>query len=384
VNLSLKFRIRSGVWACLLAFLPTLTGAPSAASEMFRVQGKVINSDDFFRLGKNISPVYLYFYRDGERFSPYIDVTLYDRGSGGDFDVLLPKSQRWEIVIDVKRNARNDLASSGLDLAAEVLFRTILNIQSDSNFIFDLPKPTVVTNLSVLDRSGQPLNSAFRVELKSTVGSIQKNGFNWTINSQKYYRWQGNSHRFETYAVDVNVSKLLLVDLSQPTYRWQGIDFELAPSLMVCVPVNLQSAQFSTTQCLDNEETTMQKRKAKAEAEAKAKAEAEAKSKAEAEAKAKAEAEAKARAEAEAKARAEAEAKARAEAEAKARAEAEAKARAEAEAKARAEAEAKARAKAEAKAKASSQKSITCVKGKSSLKVVGKNPKCPKGYKKKK
>ena len=69
--------------------------------------------------------------------------------------------------------------------------------------------------------------------------------------------------------------------------------------------------------------------------------------------------------------------------EAKAKAEAEAKAKAEAEAKAKAEAEAKAKAEAEAKAKASSQKSITCVKGKSSLKVIGKNPKCPKGYKKK-
>jgi hypothetical protein len=67
----------------------------------------------------------------------------------------------------------------------------------------------------------------------------------------------------------------------------------------------------------------------------------------------------------------------------KAKAEAEAKAKAEAEAKAKAEAEAKAKAEAEAKAKASSQKSIICVKGKSSLKVIGKNPKCPKGYKKK-
>jgi hypothetical protein len=79
----------------------------------------------------------------------------------------------------------------------------------------------------------------------------------------------------------------------------------------------------------------------------------------------------------------EAEAKAKAEAEAKAKAEAEAKAKAEAEAKAKAEAEAKAKAEAEAKAKASSQRSITCVKGKSSLKVIGKNSKCPKGYKKK-
>ena len=41
------------------------------------------------------------------------------------------------------------------------------------------------------------------------------------------------------------------------------------------------------------------------------------------------------------------------------------------------------KAKAEAEAKISNQKSITCVKGKSSLKVIGKSPKCPKGYKKK-
>jgi len=91
---------------------------------------------------------------------------------------------------------------------------------------------------------------------------------------------------------------------------------------------------------------------------------------------------AQAKAEAEAKAKAEAEAQANARL-AQAKAEAEAKAKAEAEAKAKAEAEAKAKAEAEAKAKASSQKSITCVKGKSSLKVVGKNPKCPKGYKRK-
>jgi len=83
-----------------------------------------------------------------------------------------------------------------------------------------------------------------------------------------------------------------------------------------------------------------------------------------------------------AKAETEAEAKAKAEAEADAKALAEAQASARL-AQAKAEAEAKAKAEAEAKAKASSQKSITCVKGKSSLKVIGKNPKCPKGYKKK-
>lgn len=55
--------------------------------------------------------------------------------------------------------------------------------------------------------------------------------------------------------------------------------------------------------------------------------------------------------------------------------------RIEAEAKAKAEAEAKARAEAEVKPKAKRQRSITCVKGKSSLKVIGKNPKCPSGYK---
>jgi len=96
--------------------------------------------------------------------------------------------------------------------------------------------------------------------------------------------------------------------------------------------------------------------------------------------KAKAETEAEAKAKAEAEAKAEAKAKAEAEADAKALAEAQASARL---AQAKAEAEAKAKAEAEAKAKASSQKSITCVKGKSSLKVIGKNPKCPKGYKKK-
>jgi len=77
----------------------------------------------------------------------------------------------------------------------------------------------------------------------------------------------------------------------------------------------------------------------------------------------------------------EAEAKARAEAEAKAKAEAEAKAKAEAEAKAKAEAEAKA--KAEADAKKITNKSIICKKGKSTLKVIGKNPKCPSGYNRK-
>jgi hypothetical protein len=87
------------------------------------------------------------------------------------------------------------------------------------------------------------------------------------------------------------------------------------------------------------------------------------------------------KAEAEAKAKAEAEAKAKAEAEAKAKAEAEAKAKAEAEAKAKAEAEAKA--KAEAEAKLNPDRSITCFKGKLKLKVIGKKPKCPSGYKKK-
>jgi hypothetical protein len=57
--------------------------------------------------------------------------------------------------------------------------------------------------------------------------------------------------------------------------------------------------------------------------------------------------------------------------------------KAEAEAKAKAEAEAKAKAEAEAKAKAPKRSSITCTKGKSTLKVSGKKPKCPAGYKRK-
>jgi len=163
----------------------------------------------------------------------------------------------------------------------------------------------------------------------------------------------------------------------------QGFDYSPAFSLLtsktiqLCVPKNFGSTKTTPDTCLDNVVAAEKSAKAKAEAESKAKAEAEAKAKAEAESKAKAEAEAKAKAEAEAKAKAEAESKAKAEAEAKAKAEAEAKAKAEAEAKAKAEAESK------AKAKASSQTSITCVKGKSSLKVIGKNPKCPKGYKRK-
>ncbi|MBT8426899.1 MAG: hypothetical protein KJO02_02595, partial [Erythrobacter sp.] len=101
------------------------------------------------------------------------------------------------------------------------------------------------------------------------------------------------------------------------------------------------------------------RKKAKAEAEAKrkaeekAKAEAEAKARAEAEQKAREEAEAKAKAEAEAKRKAEEEArrKAKAEAEAKRKAEQEAKRKAEEEAKRKAEEEAKARRKAEEEAK---------------------------------
>jgi hypothetical protein len=82
------------------------------------------------------------------------------------------------------------------------------------------------------------------------------------------------------------------------------------------------------------------------------------------------------------KAKAEAEAKAKAEAEAKAKAEAEVKAKAEAEVKAKAEAEVKAKAKAKAEAN-SRTSTIVCVKGKSTLKVSGKKPKCPAGFKKK-
>jgi M6 family metalloprotease-like protein len=79
------------------------------------------------------------------------------------------------------------------------------------------------------------------------------------------------------------------------------------------------------------------------------------------------------------------EADAKAEAEAKVKAEAEAKVKAEAEAKAKAEAEAKAKAEAEAKAKSEAikKKTITCTNGKITKKVIGTNPKCPKGYKKK-
>ena len=78
------------------------------------------------------------------------------------------------------------------------------------------------------------------------------------------------------------------------------------------------------------------------------------------------------------------EAKAKADAEAKAKADAEAKAKADAEAKAKADAEAKAKADAEAKAKLVVKKStITCIKGKISKKIIGINPQCPSGYKKK-
>lgn len=69
--------------------------------------------------------------------------------------------------------------------------------------------------------------------------------------------------------------------------------------------------------------------------------------------------------------------------EAEARAAAELKAKQEAETKAVAELKAKQEAKAVVKTKANTKRSITCVKGKSSLKVIGKNPKCPNGYKKK-
>lgn len=98
---------------------------------------------------------------------------------------------------------------------------------------------------------------------------------------------------------------------------------------------------------------------------------------------------AQARAEADAKAKAEAEARARAEAEAKAKADAEAKAKADAEARAKADADAKAKADAELQARidainAQNKKvTITCVKGKTSRKVTGINPKCPSGFKKK-
>ncbi len=57
---------------------------------------------------------------------------------------------------------------------------------------------------------------------------------------------------------------------------------------------------------------------------------------------------------------------------------AELKARQEAEDKAAAELKAKQEADAKAAAK---KKTIVCIKGKSSLKVIGKNPKCPAGYK---
>jgi len=90
---------------------------------------------------------------------------------------------------------------------------------------------------------------------------------------------------------------------------------------------------------------------------------------------------------AELKAKAEADAKLQEErlaAELKARAEEEARAKAEAEAKEKQEAEARAKAEAEANTNASKKKkTITCVKGKLEKKVTAKNPKCPKGYKKK-
>jgi hypothetical protein len=68
--------------------------------------------------------------------------------------------------------------------------------------------------------------------------------------------------------------------------------------------------------------------------------------------------------------------------EARVKAKAEAKTKAEAEAKAAAELKAKQEAEARADA-AKNKTTITCVKGKSSLKVIGKNPKCPSGYRKK-
>ena len=57
--------------------------------------------------------------------------------------------------------------------------------------------------------------------------------------------------------------------------------------------------------------------------------------------------------------------------------------RVEAEAKAKLEAEAKAKLEAEANAakKAKEKITITCKKGKTTKKVSGTNPKCPKGYK---
>ena len=66
---------------------------------------------------------------------------------------------------------------------------------------------------------------------------------------------------------------------------------------------------------------------------------------------------------------------------AEAKAAAELKAKQEAEAKAKAEEEAKAAAD---KAAARKKVTITCVKGKTIKKVTAANPKCPKGYKKKK
>ena len=66
------------------------------------------------------------------------------------------------------------------------------------------------------------------------------------------------------------------------------------------------------------------------------------------------------------------------------RIEAEDKAKLEAEAKAKLEAEAKAKLEAEAKAAEKAKKKITllCKKNKTTKKVSGTNPKCPKGYKK--
>jgi len=51
--------------------------------------------------------------------------------------------------------------------------------------------------------------------------------------------------------------------------------------------------------------------------------------------------------------------------------------------KARQEAEAKSAAEAKAMAQAAKKKTITCIKGKLTKKVIGVNPKCPAGYKKK-
>ncbi len=80
-------------------------------------------------------------------------------------------------------------------------------------------------------------------------------------------------------------------------------------------------------------------------------------------------------------ARVAAELKAKQEADERVKIEAELKAKLEAEAKAAAEF--KANQKADAKAAALKKPTITCIKGKTTKKVIGVNPKCPAGYKKK-